>query len=336
MSTYSIGIDVHKSTAQIAVKNEAGEYVDQRRVPNEELEAFAKEYEGSEVALEAGSNYFGIYDRLTEYLDITLVNPGQAPWLTRQKQKTDRKDAKNLARYLQLGEVPESNVPPKEVRQMRSLARGRKKFVDKRSDFKNEVTALLDQNGIGYDGSLWTEDGRAFLEEIELDEPAGLLLEQWLEAIDEFTVKIKRLQRQIEQVAATVEEMDNLLSAPGVAEFSGLMIYSELGEIDRFERANQAVSYAGLDPVVRESGDSRHEGQISKQGNKNLRWILYQCANTAVHNTKDPCLHGFYRRQLEKGKLKKVAMVATARKLLVALFHMLKKNEPYNPAGVTS
>jgi len=41
MSTYSIGIDVHKSTAQIAVKNEAGEYVDQRRVPNEELEAFA-------------------------------------------------------------------------------------------------------------------------------------------------------------------------------------------------------------------------------------------------------------------------------------------------------
>jgi len=192
----------------------------------------------------------------------------------------------------------------------------------------------LDQHGIDYDGSLWTDEGRAFLEEVELDEPTRLLLEQWLEAIDEFTVKIKRLQRKIEEVAGTVEEVEVLISAPGVAEFSGLMIYSELGEIDRFERANQAVSYAWLDPVVRESGTTSHEGGISKQGNKNLRWILYNCASTAVHNTNDPFLHGFYQRQLEKGKPKKVAMVATARKLLVALYHMFKKNEPYNPAGV--
>lgn len=318
------------------MKDEEGEYVDLQRVSNEDLEAIARKYEGNEAALEAGSNYYTIYDRLSEHLDVTVVNPGKAPWLTRQKQKSDRKDAKNLARYLRMGEIPESYVPPKRMRKMRSLARGRKKFVDKRGDFKNEVTALLDQNGIVYDGSLWTDEGRVFLEEVELDEPSRLLLDQWLEAIDEFTVKIKRLQRKIEQVAATVEEMDVLMSVPGVAEFSGLMVYSELGEIDRFERASQAVSYAGLDPVVRESGDTRREGQISKQGNKNLRWILYQCASTAVHNSKDPFLHGFYRRQREKGKPKKVAMVATARKLLVALFHMLKKNEPYNPAGVTT
>jgi len=73
--------------------------------------------------------------------------------------------------------------------------------VDKRGDFKYEVTALLDQHGIDYGGSLWTDEGRASLEEAEIDEPSRLLLEQWQEANDEFTVKIKRLKGQIEQVA---------------------------------------------------------------------------------------------------------------------------------------
>lgn len=282
MTSYTIGIDVHKSTAQVAVRDEHGEMVDEQWVPNDELESIARQYEGSEVALEAGSNYFTIYDRLSKHVDVTLANPSEAPWLTRQKQKSDRKDARNLARYLQLGEMPESYVPPKPMRKMRSLARARKKFVDKRGDFKNEVNALVEQHGLAHNGSLWNEEGREFLQEAELDEPTRLLIEQWLEAIDEFTVKIKRLQRKIEQVALGVEEMDILMTAPGVAEFSGLLIYSELGEIDRFDRAAQAVSYAGLDPVVRESGDSRREGQISKRGNKNLRWVLYQCASTAV------------------------------------------------------
>jgi transposase len=336
MTAYHIGIDAHKSTAQVEVQDSDGNVVETRRLPTEELESIAKEYDGHEAALEASSNYFAIYDALSEYLDVTVANPGKCPWLQRQKQKSDRKDAKNLARYLRMGEVPESYVPPQPMRRIRSLVRARKNFVDKQGDLKNEVNALLDQNGIVYDGSLWTDEGRAFLEEVALEEPSRLIVDQWLEAIDDFSVKISRLQRKIEEVASTVEELEVLMTAPGVAEFSGLMVYSELGEIERFDRAAQAVSYAGLDPVVRESGDSRQEGQISKEGNKNLRWILYQSASTAVHNVKDPFLHGFYRRQREKGKPKKVAMVATARKLLVALFHMLQKNEPYNPAGVSA
>lgn len=335
MTAYHIGIDAHKSRTQIEVQDEEGEVVETRRLPTEELESFAQEYEGHEAALEAGSNHFAIYDTLSESLDVTLANPGKCPWLQWQKQKSDRKDAKNLARHLRMSEVPESYVPPKPMRRIRSLVRARKQLVDKQGDFQNEVNSLLDQHGIVYEGSLWTDEGRAFLEEVELDEASELILEQWLEAIDEFTVKISRLQRKIEEVATTVEEMEVLTTAPGVAAFSGLMVYSELGEIERFDRANQAVSYAGLDPVVRESGESRREGHISKQGNKNLRWILYQSASTAVHTVKDPFLHGFYQRQLEKGKPKKVAMVATARKLLVALFHMLQNNEPYNPAGVS-
>jgi len=99
---------------------------------------------------------------------------------------------------------------------------------------------------------------------------------QWLEAIDEFTVKIKQMQRPIEEVAAEVDELDTLMSAPGIAAFSGLMIHGEIGEVGRFDRAAEVVSYDGLDPVIRESGDSRREGQINKEGTGYLRWILVQ------------------------------------------------------------
>jgi transposase len=181
---------------------------------------------------------------------------------------------------------------------------------------------------------LWSDEGREFLAELTLGGPWQLLLEQWLEAIDEFDVKIKRMQRKIETVAMQLEEMDLLTSAPGIAAYSGLMIHGEIGEVDRFDRANEVVSYAGLDPVVRESGDSRTEGEISKQGNGYLRWILVQCANTAVHNSKDPYLSEFYWRLRDgRNKPHKVAIVATARKLLVSIFHMLTNKEMYDPPG---
>lgn len=337
MNENYLGFDVHKKDSQVAVMNAEGEIVEEVRVDNADLEEFAQQYAGSKAAIEAGSNYFTIYDRLDEYLDVTLANPAKADWLTNQKQKNDRRDAKNLARYLRLDEIPESYVPPEEYRRYRVLARGRKKFVDKRSDFKNEVHAVLDQNGIRYEGKLWTQEGREFLAELTLEGPSQLMLDQWLDAIDEFTAKIEEIQQQIERVARDVEELDVLMSAPGIAAFSGLMIHGEIGEVDRFDREAEVVSYAGFDPVVRESGDSRTEGGISKEGNSYLRWILVQSAHTAVHNVKDPYLSDFYwRLRTKRNKPAKVALVATARKLLVAVFNMLRKNEFYDPPGVSS
>ena len=325
-----LGIDVHKTDAYVAVMDEEGTLVEEVRVANADPNEIAQKHEGGEAALEAGSNHFTIYDELEQYLDVTLANPAKADWLANQRQKSDRRDAKNLARYLRLNDVPESYVPPEEYRYYRALARGRKKFVDKRNDFKNEDNSLLDQNGNTYDGSLWTDEGREFLEELTLDGPSQLLLEKWLEAIDKFTEKITKLQEKIEREVVDVEEVELLMTAPGVASYSGLMIHSEIGEVERFDRSEEVVSYAGLDPVIRESGDSRRERAISKEENGNLRWILVQCANVAVHNVKDPYLSQFYwRLRNTRNKPHKVAIVATARKLLVALFNMLKKNEPY-------
>jgi transposase len=117
--------------------------------------------------------------------------------------------------------------------------------------------------------------------------------------------------------------------------YSSLLITAELSEIDRFDRDTQVVSYAGLDPVVCESGDSRTEGGVSKRGSGNLRWILVQCVHTAVHRCNDPYLGRFYAR-LKRRKNHQIAIVATARKLLVSIYHMLTRKEVYDPPGVNA
>lgn len=337
MTETTVGIDVHKTESQIAVVDDEGEPIDERRIANDQLAVFAAEHAGSRAAIEASSNYYTIYDTLSEQLEVTVVDPRQTRWIADSSKKTDRIDAKKLANLLRVGMVAESYVPPPEIRKRRALVRGRKKFVEQRTACKNEIHALLDQNGISYDGSLWDEDGLEFLAEVDLDDPARLLLDQWLALLASLTEQIYELDREIERVAAEVPEVELLMTIPGVSSYSGLMIHAEIGEIDRFDRAAEVVSYAGLDPVVKESGETRTEGSISKEGSSYLRYILVMSATSAVHNAKDPYLKGFYDRlRHHRGKPHKVAIVATARKLLVSIFHMLTKEEPYDPPGVSS
>lgn len=132
---------------------------------------------------------------------------------------------------------------------------------------------------------------------------------------------------------ALLEATRLLMTIPGVSHYTALVIYAELGEIDPFDRAKEVVRYVGLNPVVRESGDFRFEGGISKNGPGKVRCLLVQAGHSAVQTVEDPCLNRFYHR-LERKKNSKKAAVATARKLLMSIYHMLDRCEVYDPPGV--
>jgi transposase len=337
-----IGIDVHKTASQIAVLPEEAtdsddvEPLEEIRVENANLDQFAHRYEGSEAVLEATSNYYTIYETLDEYLEVKVANPLEMKWIAEAAQKTNEIDAKKLAELLRVDMVAESYVPPEEISRYRQLKRGRQKFVHERTKWKNEVNAFLDQHGVRYDDDLFTKEGREFLAELALEEPGDLLLDQWLETIDELTNRIETLDEEIEEIAAECKQTQLLQTIPGVGPYSAVVIYAEIGEIERFDDADKLVSYAGLDPTVRESGDSRTEGSISKEGNSQLRDVLVRAAKTAVHTCTDPYLSTFYwRLRGEKDKPALVARVATARKLLISIYHMLDREEEYDPLGVS-
>jgi transposase len=234
-----------------------------------------------------------------------------------------------------VGLSPESYVPTGEIRECRALVRGRISLLEKRTSFANKIHALLLDNGITRKIKPLSVKGRAFLDELSLPAPWDGLLSSYLAVIDTLTEEIDQLDERIDKRVEGLRETQLLMTIPGIAHYSALVIYAEIGEIDRFDRAKEVVRYVGLNPVIRESGDSRFEGSISKKGSGKVRWLLVQAVHSAVHTVGDEYLSRFYHR-IEQRKNKQKAAVATARKLLVSIYHMLDRDEVYDPLGVTA
>ena len=330
-----IGIDLHKQEAQVAVRNDAGDVIFEDRVRNANLEAFAQQYTGSKAVIEATSNYYHIYDTLSEYLDVTVAHPGKLKLISNTDTKTDRVDAQELSRILRLNSVPESYVPTDEIRECRALVRGRQSLVQTRTEYVNKIHGLLGDVGISKNVKPLSVSGREFLKELSLEKPWDSLLSSYLSLVDEVTEQIDTLEADIEARAESLEETQLLMTAPGISHITSLTLYAEIGDVERFDGHKAVVSYVGMNPTIRESGDSRIEGGISKRGSGRVRWLLVQAVYNAVYNCKDEYLTQFHDRLAAK-KPRKKAVVATARKLLVSLYYMLNRNEAYNPPGVSS
>lgn len=114
-------------------------------------------------------------------------------------------------------------------------------------------------------------EGREFPKEFSLPSPWDALLESYLEVIETLTEEIDQLEAMIEERTGSLTETQLLMSITGMSYYSALMIYAELGKIDRFDGDKEVESYVGLNLVIRESGDSRFEGGISKKGSGRLR-----------------------------------------------------------------
>ena len=333
-----IGMDVHNRYCQVAILDDETDSTDmtecQLPAERDELEKFARDHEGATVAFEATRNYWFVYDCLNQYLDVTVANPRQTRLISDQKVKSDRLDAKRLAVLCRADIVAESSVPPDEFRDARKLVRRRKSLVDDRTAAKNRVRAALADRGITYDGNLFGAAGREFLavEELPLSSVDHRIIEADLAVIEELDKQVTGLQNAIDEIAATWDETQLVMTIPGIGPCLSVPIVAEVGEIDRFDNKKQVVSYAGLDPRVRQSGEKDRTGAISKEGPPVLRWALGQGALNVVKY--DPYLGNFYGR-LKDRKNNQKALAATARKLLVAVYAMLTKKEEYNPPGAT-
>lgn len=122
-----------------------------------------------------------------------------------------------------------------------------------------------------------------------------------------------------------------LLTTKGIGPASALSLLAETALLSEDLDVRQWVAYAGLDPREYQSGSSVHRKvRISKTGNRHLRRALYMPALVAVRY--EPHLRAFYQHLLAKGKSKMQALVAVMRKLLHAIYGMLKSRQPYDGA----
>ena len=121
--------------------------------------------------------------------------------------------------------------------------------------------------------------------------------------------------------------MELLKTIYGISDYAAMTILAEIGDFRRFPTVKKLKSYSGLVPSVYQSGDKCRMGHITKQGSRWLRWMLVQCCHVAVRK-KDSKLGKYYARLCLK-KNKKVAMIATACKMLEIIYAMLRDEKPY-------
>ena len=116
----------------------------------------------------------------------------------------------------------------------------------------------------------------------------------------------------------------------GIGDTLGAVIYSEIGDIKRFERPNQLVAYSGIDSTVNQSGEYKgNQNKMSKRGSPYLRRALWMAATVA--SQKDPALSKYYQSLRARGKVHGVAIGAVSRKLCNIIYAVLRDNKEYVP-----
>ena len=323
MPTY-VGLDVHRSVCQATVISEHG--IKHVRLPNERqaLRRFFTSLEGTEVAMEATYCWQPIYELLEELGHrVRLAHPTRTRIIASARIKTDIRDSEALARLLELDWLPEAYVPPKPIRDLRELVRLHAFLTCEATRLKNKVHAELAKLGLRYGSNPFTKRGRCWLRGL-----SSRTINACLDVLDAVERKLRELKDEMRARAGDHPEAELLQTIPGVGLYTALTIVAELGEVTRFPSEKHVSSYAGLVPSVYQSADKQRTGSITKQGSALLRWALVQCAWMHVMHAPDSKLTRYFWR-IAKRKGKCVAIVATAHKLLIVIYHMLLRGEPF-------
>jgi transposase len=243
-----------------------------------------------------------------------------------RKQKTDRRDAKHILQLLVEGRFPRIWIPDAEMRDHRQLLMHRHKLVQIRTRVKNELQHLMLNQGMQKKQKLWSTEGRAALASLPLQPWTDRRRKDLLNLLVMLDGQLESLNDAVTQVAKEYQGVHLLMSQPGVGAVTALAFVLTLGDVHRFPRGKQVASYLGLIPREHSSGGKQRMGGISKQGNRLLRFLLVEAANIAVRF--DPDLRKEYLHRCHQ-KHFTVAKVATARKLAIRMYWMLRTQTPY-------
>jgi transposase len=320
---------------------------------------------GKALMESTGVYWYSLYLVLSESMRVVVANPWHIKHVP--GPKTDKKDSRWLAVVCQKDLANPSRVFTGWYHEYRELTRHRETLVKTRTALKNRVHKCLELCNIKL-GQVFTDRlgkrGRFIIDELlkgksiekilgdkklKLStEKENRLREAVVDSLDPLTIRIieehleliDRLDQEIKVVEADIgrkgreqkELLDILAGIPGVGKIGAHIILAEIGKIEDFPSGEQLASYFGLAPSVYQSAGKNHTGHITKQGSPHMRWILVQISH-AIGRMKSNRLSTFYNK-LKDRKGSGIAAVATARKLLCIIHHLLTHRELYHEEGL--
>ena len=327
----AVGMDVHRDFCEVVIVDEgrvtaAGKVLTTPAA----LQVFAASLAPTDrVALEVTGNAAEIARILGPHVaDVVVVSPHDTG-ISRARAKTDRLDARTLAKLLAAGELDAVWMPDEATRAMRRRLSQRSQLVRSRTRAKNEIHAVLIRRLKGRPpvSDVFGARGRRWLAELELPEDERDTVTACLRHVDFLDAEVAALDRAIATRALQNPDALRLMTVPGVSVITASTFVAAIGDIRRFHSARHLVGYLGLDPKVRQSGNTpaRH-GRISKQGSAAVRHVLVEAAWVAVR-APGP-LRAFYER-IRARRGAQVAAVATARKMASLFWCLLTRQQDY-------
>jgi transposase len=335
----TIGVDFSKRTSVYSVLDSQGQRIKRIKLENDPnlMEQFFKtlpENEPRELTLEATRNWGLYYETVKGYVEhFHLGHPVKMKAITQSETKNDKNDADMIARLTRSGFLPKAYISSLGTRQLRSLLRFRVFLVRERTALRNQVQTLIDRNVWPCQRpasfkSPFCKKGLAWLKVLELPERERFILNQCLKSFYHLTKQIMDIECYVETQSLDLAGIEHLRTVPGFHK-SKVHIYTVLLEVDdirRFNKARNLAHYAGLIPRERSSGDVHRRGHLVKQANKHLRGAIIESVFGAM--MKDKTLRTYYQVVKDR-RGSGPAIIATARKLSYAIYHVLKDQTNY-------
>jgi transposase len=290
------------------------------------------------VVFEACSQAGWVHDLCEElHLPARVASTTGDAWQwKRVKRKTDRDDALKLARLAAVGQIDPVVVPPRAVRQWKSLIGLRKRLVSERIRGQNRIRGLLVGQGLPapVGAKAWTALGLAgigqFARPLADCGPDDLWrgeLTLLLDRLRFLDTQTRAVETRLDALAKSDSRVSLLESVPGVGTRTAEVIAVHLPDAKRFRSAEEVSAYAGLVPRQYQSGTTDRRGRITRRGPRLLRAALVECAWCSLRY--NAWARATWLRLVANGASKKKAIVALARKLLVRCWAILKSGQPW-------
>jgi transposase len=245
------------------------------------------------VAYEAGPTGYGLARELARRrVECVVAAPSKIPRASGDRVKTDRRDAEHLVRLLWAGKLHPVRVPGDEEEALRDLVRARDAVRSDLMRARHRLSKLLLRHGIRFDdGQAWTDRHRQWLAAVTLDWPAAqATLLDARGAIDALAHRRDQLEREIVGLLPAcpwATQVGWLRCLRGVDTLTAVGLCAEIGDFERFARAEQLMSYVGLVPSEASTGQQRRLGSITKTGSGHARRLLIEAA---WHYRKTPAI----------------------------------------------
>lgn len=328
----SIGLDVHRDFCQVAIA-ERGRARSAGRIATtpEQLELFAQSLAPTDrVVMEATGNALAIARIIKPHVaEVVLAHAKQVRAISHARVKTDKIDAKVLADLLAADLIPRVWIGDERTRMLRRLVSRRRGLVKRRTQIKNEISAVLHRNlkGRSPASDPFGAKGRAWIAEQTLPIDERLTVDGCLRQLDFLGDELAQIDAVIAQQVLGDDDVRRLMTIPGIDVVTAATLVAVIGDVGRFPTSRHLVGYLGLHPTIRQSGNGpgRH-GRVSKEGSAAARHVLVEAAWSSAKSPEP--LRAFAQRTAAR-RGRHVATVAVARKLAVLAWTLLTRGEDY-------